>query len=75
MYYVIAYIYMIAAILIIRSEFNKTGSDVIKIEEEIKKNEQEADAQIEEPKEEKEDKKENNEKKDNGTLEPDPDNA
>lgn len=74
MYNVISYIYIIAAILIIKTDFNKTGSDVIKIVEELKKQETE-EMPLEEPKEEKKDKKdkkEDKEEKDKGTPEPNP---
>lgn len=77
MYNVISYIYIIAAILIIKTDFNKTGSDVIKIVEELKKQETE-EMPIEEPNDKNEKDKENKSKKDekaekdDGTPEPNP---
>ena len=63
MYNLISYIYIIAAILIIKSDFNKTASDMIKVEEEVKDiNKEELPA--EEPKEEKQDKDKDEEQKD-----------
>ena len=76
MYYIIAYIYIIATILIIKTDFNKTGSDIIKITEEIKPKEEEEmhkESKDDESKEEK--KKKNKEKEKDTPPEPDPGNA
>lgn len=71
MYNLISYIYIIAAILIIKSDFNKTASDMIKVEGEVKPEEE---LPLEEPKEEKkdEDKKKEEKKSDDDMPEPDP---
>ena len=78
MYNIISYIYIIAAILIIRSDFNKTASDTIKIEEEVKSKEESIEESIEQPKEEEKNKKEEKDKKEEKNKdvpEPDPGNA
>jgi len=61
MYNIVSYIYILAAVLIIKSDFDKKGMDIIKIEEKIKRDEIE---QIQPQKQEKpEEKKEDTEKK------------
>lgn len=71
MYNIISYIYVVAAILLIKADFNKTGSDVVKIIAEIEKSSEE---KVEEkPTEEKpEEKNEENKKEEKDKGEPEP---
>lgn len=78
MYNIISYIYVIAAILLIKTDYSKTGMDLMKIVEEIKNKEKDLEEKIDKPKEkeeheETEDKTtKNDEKKETGTPEPNP---
>lgn len=71
MYNIISYIYIVAAILMIKADYNKTGSDVIKIVEEIKKNNEE-EIILEEPKQDKKKDKEKKKEKEKKEIEPEP---
>lgn len=74
MYNIVSYIYVLVAILLIKSDLDKKGMDLIKIEGEIKKQEVEEEP-VEEKKEQKEDKdqkkkKDEGKENDNSTPEP-----
>ena len=80
MYNIISYIYIVTVILMMRTDLNKTGSDLIKIEEEVKKEKEEISIDESYEKEDKKKKEEKSaeknkgkkKKKDDGTPEPTP---
>jgi len=83
MYNIISYIYIITAILMIKVDYNKTGSDLMKIIEEVKKDEKndeieqnENQNQEENNKDDNKEKKDENKKekkeKNNGGITPEP---
>lgn len=74
MYNIVSYIYVLVAILLIKSDLDKKGMDLIKIEGEIKKQEVEEEPVEEkkEPKEDKDQKKKKDEGKENDNSTPEP---